>query len=99
MLNGEYKLFLTEAEMFCTDPFNERLHYANPFFEYVARPMAMISKVRKMRAGDGRYYAQQIRAEDWRKAAFEWIDRREKKRLLKEEEAEINELREEMNKK
>lgn len=99
MLNGEYKLFLTEAEMFCTDPFNERLHYANPFFEYVARPMAMISKVRKLRAGDGRYYAQQIRAEDWRKAAFEWIDRREKRRRLNEEEAEMNELREGLGKK
>lgn len=99
MLNGEYKLFLTECEMFCSDPFNERIHYANPFFEYVAKPMAMVSRVRKARAGDGRYYAQQIRAEDWRKAVFEWIDRREKRKLLNEQEAELNELREAMDKK
>ncbi len=99
MLNGEYKLFLTECEMFCSDPFNERIHYANPFFEYVAKPMAMVSRVRKAKAGDGRYYAQQIRAEDWRKAVFEWIDRREKRKLLNEQEAELNELREAMDKK
>lgn len=99
MLNGEYKLFLTECEMFCTDPFNERIYYANPFFEYVAKPMAMVSRARKTKAGDGRYYAQQIRAEDWRRAVFEWIDRREKQKQLAEEETELQELRAAMNKK
>ncbi len=99
MLNGEYKLFLTECEMFCSDPFNERIHYANPFLEHVAKPMAMVSRVRKARAGDGRYYAQQIRAEDWRKAGFEWIDRPEKRKLLNEQEAELKELREAEGKK
>jgi len=84
MMNGEYKLFLTECEMFCTDPFNERIKYANPFFERVARPMAMISRVRRAHAGDGRYYAQNIRAEDWRRAAFEWIDRRERQKEVSE---------------
>ena len=93
MLNGEYKLFLTECEMFCSDPFNERIRYANPFFEYVAKPMAMISRVRKAKGGDGRYYAQNIRAEDWRRAAFEWIDRRDKAKRIKEENDELNELR------
>ena len=80
MMNGEYKLFLTECEMFCADPFNERVRYANPFFERVARPMAMISRVRRAHAGDGRYYAQNIRAEDWRRAAFDWIERRERQK-------------------
>jgi hypothetical protein len=41
--------------------------------------------VRKTKSGDGRYYAQSIRAEDWRKAAFEWIDRRDKARQIREE--------------
>jgi hypothetical protein len=46
----------------------------------------MISRVRKQHAGDGRYYAQKVRAEDWRRAAFDWIERRERARRLKEEE-------------
>lgn len=84
MMNGEYKLFLTECEMFCSDPFNERIHYVNPFFEKVAKPMAMISKVRRAHAGDGRYYAQNVRAEDWRRAAYDWIDRRDRQREMNE---------------
>jgi hypothetical protein len=84
MLNIEYKLFLTECEMFCEDPYNERIHYANPFFEQVAHPMAMISKVRRTQTGDGREYAAKIRAEDWRRAAFDWIERREQARAAKE---------------
>jgi hypothetical protein len=91
MMNAEYKLFLTECEMFCTDPFNDRIHYASPFLEYVARPMAMISRVRNAHAGDGRYYAQKIRAEDWRRAAFEWIDRRENAKRIASENAELEE--------
>jgi hypothetical protein len=82
MMNGEYKLFLIECEMFCSDPFSERVKYVNPFFEKVAKPMAMISKVRKAHAGDGRYYAQNIRAEDWRRAAFDWINRRDRQREM-----------------
>lgn len=93
MLNGEYKLFLTECEMFCEDPFNERLRYANPFFEHVARPMALISRARNTHSGDGRYYAQLVRAADWRRAAFEWIDRRDKAKRIASEEAELEGLR------
>lgn len=99
MLNGEYKLFLAECEMFCAEPFNDKIHYANPFFEHVARPMAMISKVRKSKVGDGRYYAQHIRAEDWRRAAFEWIDRRDTARRINEEVAEMDHIKETMDKK
>ena len=89
MLNGEYKLFLAECEMFCQDPFNERIRYANPFFEHVAHPMAMVSKIRKIHAGDGRSYAAKIRASDWRRAAFDWIDRRDQARRIKEESEEL----------
>lgn len=84
MLNSEYQTFLAECEMFCADPFNERVHYANQFFADVARPMAQVSRARRMRVGDGRYYAQRIRAEDWRRATLEWIDRRERARLNQE---------------
>jgi hypothetical protein len=49
--------------------------------------------VRKIHAGDGRSYAAKIRAEDWRRAAFDWIDRRDHARKIKEEDDEINELR------
>jgi len=89
MLDGEYRLFLTECEMFCADPFNERVHYANPFFTHVAQPMAMISRVRKTHAGDGMGYAMKIRAEDWRRAAVEWVARRELARRIASENAEL----------
>ena len=83
LLNSEYKLFITECEMFCEEPFNTRLRYANPFFENVARPMALVSQTRRSRSGDGRYHAQAVRAEDWRRATLEWIERRERARAEK----------------
>lgn len=89
MLNGDYKLFLSECEAFCSDPFNERTHYASHFLEHVAKPLAMISRSRKTKAGDGRYFAQHIRAEDWRRAAFDWIGRRDEARRIKEESDEL----------
>jgi hypothetical protein len=84
MLNGEYRSFLADCEAFCNDPFNGNARYANPFFTHVAHPMAMVSRVRKTRAGDGRSYAAKIRAEDWRRATFDWIQRRELAREAKE---------------
>jgi len=84
MLNGEYKVFLADCEAFCNDPFNQSAKYKNPFFTYVAQPLAMVSRIRKIHAGDGRGYAAKIRAEDWRRAAFEWIDRRDVARAEKE---------------
>jgi hypothetical protein len=47
--------------------------------------MSMVSRIRKLRAGDGRGYAAKIHAEDWRRAALEWIDRREIERAAKEQ--------------
>lgn len=84
MLNGEYKTFLADCEAFCNDPFNQSAKYKNPFFTHVAQPMAMVSRIRKIHAGDGRGYAAKIRAEDWRRAAFEWIERRDIARAEKE---------------
>lgn len=78
MLNGEYRSFLEDCERFCNDPFDTEAEYAHPFIKHVAHPMAMISRVRKIGAGDGRGYAAKVRSEDWRRAALEWIDRRER---------------------
>lgn len=83
MIDSDYERFLEECEVFCENPFDERTRYASPFFDYAARPMALVSRARKTQSGDGRYYAQQIRADDWRKAVFDWIDRREKRKLMK----------------
>lgn len=77
MLNGGYQTFLRECEQFCSDPFNTTYEYKHPFFSHVAMPMAMVSRVRKLKAGDGRGWAAKIRASDWRRAVFDWIERRE----------------------
>lgn len=77
MIDADYKRFLSECETFCCEPYNEKIKYHNPFFTYVAQPMAMVSRVRKSGAGDGRGYASKIRAEDWRKAVMLWINNRE----------------------
>ena len=84
MLTGEYRVFLDECEKFCNDPYNTDRTYRNPFLQHVAVPMAMVSRVRNAHAGDGRAYASKIRAEDWRRAVFEWIDRRERARELRD---------------
>jgi hypothetical protein len=76
MLNADYRGFLTDCERFCENPFLER-EYSHPFFEHVAYPMAMISHFRKNKYGTGEGWAAKVQAEDWRRAAFEWIQRRE----------------------
>ena len=39
--------------------------------------MALISKVRREKSGTGEYWANLIMASDWKRAALEWIERRE----------------------
>lgn len=78
MLTSDYKRFLMECEQFCSNPFDENARYVNPFFNQVAHPMAMVSKVRKEKSSTGQYYADKIQAQDWRIATHEWIERREK---------------------
>ncbi len=84
LLNGEYKSFLDDCERFCQAPFAEQARYAHPFFMAVAHPMAMVSRIRNTHSGDGRAYAARVRAEDWRVAVSEWIDRRELAREARE---------------
>lgn len=77
MENDDYKSFLRDCEVFCNDPFNMSTKYFNSFFFLVARPMALISKVRREKSGTGEYWANLIMASDWKRAALEWIERRE----------------------
>ena len=69
--------FLQDCDYFCTDPFNLSAKYYNSFFHDVAQPMAMASKVRKEKTGDGMYWASRIATKDWRIAVEDWIERRE----------------------
>ena len=80
MLNGDWFSFLDDCEKFCRDPFDGSDAYAHPFFLGVAHPMAMVSRVRKARAGTGEGWADKVRAPDWRRAVFHWIQARESKK-------------------
>lgn len=80
MLNGDWRAFLSDCEAFCDDPFNGETNYTHPFFLGVAHPMAMVSRTRKLNAGTGEGCAAKIKAPDWRRAVFEWVQRRESKK-------------------
>jgi hypothetical protein len=77
MLNEDYLTFLEDCGRFCADPFNAYASYRHPFFLGTAHPMAMISRARKLNAGTGEGWAEKVKASDWRRAAFDWIHRRE----------------------
>jgi len=50
--------------------------YEDPFFEHVAKPMAIAHHAHKENK-DGLRYIGNVGATDWRKAAREWLERRE----------------------
>jgi hypothetical protein len=50
--------------------------YADPFFNQVAKPMAIAHRAHK-ESKDGLKYVGKIEASDWRKACTEWLERRE----------------------
>lgn len=75
-----WESFLQDCETFCNAPFKFPAHNAHSFFRMVAHPMAMVTKVRKEKSGNGRCWASSIGAEDWRIATEQWIDRRENAR-------------------
>ena len=83
MLNADYESFLKDCERFCDNPFKQDAKYAHPFFNHVAHPLAMISHTRKLDAGTGAGWAEKIKAQDWRRAAQDWIHRRELAKLAK----------------
>jgi hypothetical protein len=76
MWNGDWKGFLDDCKEFCHDPFAHP-RYVHEFFHNVAYPMAMISKVRKEKSGDGLKWADMIEADDWHIAVCDWVERRE----------------------
>lgn len=73
---SDWETWLKDAEQFCDDPFTQR-YYNHDFFADVAYPMAMVSKVRKSKSGDGMDWALRIEANDWQLATMDWIGRRE----------------------
>lgn len=77
MDNNDWGGFLRDCERFCCSPFGVPKGYCHAFFTDVAYPMAMVTKTRKEKLGNGRYWAARVWAEDWQRATMEWIDRRE----------------------
>ena len=51
-------------------------NYVDPFFENIAKPMAIAHKAHKD-SKEGLKYVGRIAATDWRKACTEWLERRE----------------------
>jgi len=78
MLNDDYVGFINDCEVFCRDPFDGDYEYTHSFFNTVAHPLAMISKTRRGHSGDGRSWADRVAAEDVKRAAQQWIARRER---------------------
>jgi len=85
MDNNDYAGFILDCEQFCKDPFGlaklETYKFNHSFFMSVARPMALISYIRKNKDNDTKYYdgmlqAKSIKAPDWQRACVEWITRR-----------------------
>lgn len=52
--------------------------YADPFFNHVAKPMAIVHRAHRD-GKDGLQYVNKIEASDWRMACTEWLTRRESK--------------------
>lgn len=83
MDNDDWQTFLQECEFFCDNPFDVNHEYTHSFFNRVAVPVAMVSRSRKLKEGNGRDWAYMIDAEDWRLAVLNWINRREANKLTK----------------
>lgn len=83
MTDTDYNTFLKDCEAFCNHPFDQDAIYNNHFFEYVAKPMAQIVKVRKEKLGNGVAEASSILAEDWKAAAYNWIEYLERAKAAK----------------
>jgi hypothetical protein len=76
LVNGTYwEEWLEQCEAFCNDPFTYP-EGSDKFFTDVAYPMAMISRSRKLKTGDGTEWLPEVAAQDWRLAATEWLDKR-----------------------
>lgn len=84
MESSNWQRWLIDCEHFCANPFDLGRGYYDSFFAEVARPMALVSKTRKDKTGDGMYWAARIEAQDWRLATEDWIERRENQKQYKQ---------------
>lgn len=71
-----WEQWLGAAEVFCLDPFKYDPCMPD-FLTEVCHPMAMVSKIRKSKVGDGMGWARSIAAQDWQIATMDWVERRE----------------------
>lgn len=83
MDNDDWQTFLNECERFCNNPFNPSYTYVHSFFNDVAHPVAMVNYSRKNNLSLGYEWVDKIKAEDWRVATENWVDRRELNKMKK----------------
>lgn len=79
---GNWEEWLGWAEVFCLDPFTYNPKMPD-FLTEVCHPMAMVSKIRKSKSGDGMGWARSIVAQDWQIATMDWVERREAAKVSK----------------
>lgn len=71
-----------DLRQFLKEPLNDDYEYNDRFFSTVAYPMYAAWAERKAKTGTGMEWASKIAASDWRRAAVQWIQRREEKKLV-----------------
>lgn len=67
-----------ELQSFMDDPEQMIGRWANPFFAEVAQPLWIAHEQRKKDPVNAMLWARSIVATDWRKAAVEWLERRQR---------------------
>jgi hypothetical protein len=77
LVNTNIETWDADLARFMANPHTTQ--YQDVFFSAVARPMYLAWQQRKEKRGTGLEWARLIGAEDWRRAAVEWIVRRENK--------------------
>jgi thymidylate synthase len=82
LYEGSFERFLEECSRFCNDSFADYA-YTHKFFIEVARPLAMISYLRRQKLGNGLEHVDKIMATDWKLAVKQWILRKENKDVSK----------------
>jgi thymidylate synthase len=69
--------WMSDLYTFMEEPWRS-VKYMDPFFNYVAKPMAMAHRAHKENK-NGLYYTLAIQATDWRLACQQWLEKRESK--------------------
>lgn len=79
-----------DLTMWMHNPADENMHYSDPFFEFVAKPMAIAFKHHKEN-NCGLDYVERIGATDWRLACYNWLYKRENQLNLRFDKSEQRE--------